>query len=102
LAPVAAVETVNVPDVVNVCILKLPSYVTVPPVAAITGDATVVLIVLVAVFPVDAAVAVSSEVTLPAVVGVPVMFAPTILNPAGSAFAVYVIDLPAALVALNA
>jgi hypothetical protein len=46
-----------------------------------------------------AAVAVIREDVLPAVVGVPVTAAPTIVNPVGNELAVYVIDLAAALVA---
>jgi hypothetical protein len=57
---------------------------------------------LVAVLPVIAAVAVSNEEIADAALGVPVMFAPLILKPAGNAFAVYVMDFSAALVALNA
>ena len=60
---------------------------------------TVQLIVLVAVLPVVAAVAVNVLVVFPNTVGVPVTAAPLILNPAGSVFAVYVMALPAALVA---
>ena len=59
------------------------------------------LIVAVVVLPVVAAVAVNKEAVFPTIVGVPVTVAPEILNPVGNAFAVYVIALPAALVASN-
>ena len=57
--------------------------------------------VSVAVAPVFAAVAVNNELLVVLTVGVPVMFAPLILNPVGNVFAVYVILRPAPLVALN-
>ena len=54
---------------------------------------------LVAVFPVFAAVAVNKLLLLPTTVGVPAILAPVILKPVGKLFAVYVILCPAALVA---
>jgi hypothetical protein len=47
------------------------------------------------------AVAVNSVVVLPKVVGVPVTMFPEIVNPVGKVFALYVMALPAALMAVN-
>ena len=57
--------------------------------------------VIVDVLVVLVALAVNMLVVLPNTVGVPVTALPTMLNPVGKAFAVYVIADPAALAAVN-
>jgi hypothetical protein len=80
----------------------VPVDVAVPIVGAPATDFAYHNKVLVAVLFVVADVAVIKDVVFATVLGVPVMLLPEILNPPGNVFALYVIDLPAALDALNA